>query len=46
LLEGGQCSKGDDEDAGIEFGKFFLFSAQLCGMFAAGYSAKMSEENK
>lgn len=46
LLEGGQCSKRNDEDAGIEFYKFFLARAQLCGMFAAGYSAQVTEENE
>lgn len=46
LLNAWQRSKGNDEDAGIEFGKFFLVGAQLCGMFTAGYSAKMTEENQ
>jgi len=27
-------------------GKFVLARAQLCGMFAAGYSAKMPEEDQ
>lgn len=46
LLECGECSKRDDEDAGIEFYKFFLARAQLCGMFSAGNSAKVTEENQ
>jgi hypothetical protein len=46
LLEGGECSERNDEDAGIELGKFFLVSAQLCGMFAAGYSAEVTEKDK
>ena len=46
LLEGGQRPEGNDEDAGIEFCKFVLARAQLCGMFAAGYSAKVTEKNK
>lgn len=46
LLEGGECSKRDDEDAGIQFGKFFLAGAQLCGMFTAGYSAKVTEKDE
>jgi hypothetical protein len=45
-LKGGQRSKRNDEDAGIEFGKFFLTGAQLCGMLAAGYSAKVTEEDQ
>lgn len=46
LLECGKRSERDDEDAGIELGKFFLARAQLCGMFAAGYSAKMTQEDE
>jgi hypothetical protein len=46
LLEGGECSKRNDVDAGVEFCKFFLVCAQLCGMFAAGYSAEMAKENE
>jgi hypothetical protein len=46
LLEGGECPERNDEDAGIQFGKFFLVSAQLCGMFTAGYSAKMTEKDQ
>jgi len=46
LLEGGQRSERNDKDAGIELGKFLLARAQLCGMFAAGYSAKVTEENE
>ena len=46
LLEGGECAKRNDENTGIEFGKFFLARAQLCGMFAAGNSAKMTEEDQ
>ncbi len=46
LLQGGQGAKGNDEDAGIEFCKFLLVCAQLCGMLAAGYSAKMTEEDQ
>ena len=46
LLEGGKRSKGDNEDAGIKFCKFILARAQLCGMFAAGYSAKMTEKDQ
>ncbi len=45
LLERGKRSKGNDEDACIEFCKFFLARAQLCGMFAAGNSAEVTEEN-
>jgi hypothetical protein len=43
-LEGGKRSKGNNKDAGIELFEFILARAQLCGMFAAGYSAKMTEE--
>ena len=46
MLQGGKRAEGDDEDAGIEFCKFFLARAQLCGMFAARYSAKMAEEDQ
>jgi len=46
LLEGGQRSERNDKDAGVEFCKFVLARAQLCGMFAAGYSAKMTEEDQ
>ncbi len=46
LLESGECSKGNDKDAGIQLGEFVLVRAQLCGMFAAGYSAKMTEEDQ
>lgn len=46
LLEGGQSPEGDDEDAGVEFRKFVLARAQLCGMFATGYSAKVTEEDQ
>ena len=46
LLEGGQSPKRDDENTGVEFGKFLLARAQLCGMFAAGYSAKVTEEDE
>lgn len=46
LLEGGKCAERDDIDAGVEFCKFTLARAQLCGMFAAGYSAKVTEEDE
>ena len=46
LLEGGEGSERNDKNAGIMFGKFFLAVAQLCGMFTAGYSAEMTEENQ
>jgi hypothetical protein len=46
LLEGGECSERNDEYTGIEFGKFFLTRAQLCGMFTTGYSAKVTEKNQ
>ncbi len=46
LLDGGKGSKRDDEDAGIELFEFFLAGAQLCGMFAAGYSAKVTKEDE
>jgi hypothetical protein len=45
-LEGGQSSKGNDKDACIQVCNFLLMVAQLCGMFAAGYSAKMTEEDQ
>ena len=46
LLDGRQCAERDNIDAGIEFYKFVLARAQLCGMFAAGYSTKVTEKNK
>jgi hypothetical protein len=46
LLDGGQGAEGDDEDPGVEFGKFFLTGAQLCDMLTAGYSAQMTQENQ
>lgn len=46
LLESRECSKRDNKDAGIQLGEFVLARAQLCGMFAAGYSAKVTQENK
>lgn len=46
LLEGGECSERNDENAGIEFGKFFLVVAQLRGMFAAGNSAQVTEKDQ
>jgi hypothetical protein len=46
LLEGGEGSKRNDENTGIEFGKFILARAQLCGMFTTGYSAKVAEKDK
>jgi len=46
LLEGGKRSKGDDKDARIELFEFILARAQLCGMFAAGYSAKVTKEDE
>jgi len=46
LLEGGECSERNDENAGIEFGKFFLAVAQLCGMFTAGYSTQVTEKDQ
>ena len=46
LLDGGKRSERNDEDASVESLKFFLVRAQLCGMFAAGYSAKMTEEDE
>jgi hypothetical protein len=45
-LDCGKRPKGNDENTGIQFGKFFLARAQLCGMFAAGYSAKVTEEDQ
>lgn len=46
LLEGWQCAKGNDKDTRIELFEFVLARAQLCGMFAAGYSAKVAQENE
>jgi hypothetical protein len=46
LLESRKRAKRNDIDAGIELVEFFLARAQLCGMFAAGYSAEMAQENK
>ena len=46
LLDGGKGSEGDDEDTGVESFKFFLVRAQLCGMFAAGNSAKVTKKNE
>lgn len=46
LIESGKRSKGNDEDTCIKLFEFILAGAQLCGMFAAGYSAKMAEENQ
>ena len=46
LLESGERSKRDNQDAGIQLGEFVLARAQLCGMFAAGYSTKVTEENQ
>ena len=46
LLEGGKRPERDDEDARIELFEFVLARAQLCGMFAAGYSAKMTEKDQ
>jgi len=46
LLEGGECSERNEENAGIEFGEFFLAVAQLRGMFTTGYSAKVTEEDQ
>jgi hypothetical protein len=46
LLERGECSKGNDEDASVEFGKFILARAQLSGMFSAGYSAQVAQEDE
>ena len=46
MIESGKRSKGNNKDAGIELFEFILARAQLCGMFAAGYSAKMTEENE
>jgi len=45
-LESGEHSKRDNKDAGIQLGEFVSTRAQLCGMFAAGYSAKMTEKNQ
>ena len=46
LLDGRQRPEGNDEDAGVQFHKFVLARAQLCGMFTAGYSAKVTEKNQ
>jgi hypothetical protein len=46
LLHSGESSKGNNEDTCVEVGEFLLARAQLCGMFAAGYSAKVTEEDK
>jgi hypothetical protein len=46
LLHGGECTKGNNEDVGIEFCKFGLLVTQLCDMLAAGYSAKMAEKDE
>ena len=46
LIESGERSKRDNKDAGIQLGEFILVCAQLCGMFAAGYSTKVTEENQ
>ena len=41
-----QSSKRNDKHAGVQFGKLVLLGAQLCGMFAAGYSAKVTEKDQ
>lgn len=46
LLESGERSKRNNKDAGVEFCKFVLARAQLCGMFAAGYSTQVTKENE
>lgn len=46
LLQGRQCTKRNDQDTRIQALKIFLVRAQLCGMFAAGYSAEMTQKNK
>jgi hypothetical protein len=46
LLNAWKGPKRDDEDTGIQVGKFLLARAQLCGMFSAGYSAKMTQKNQ
>jgi len=46
LLQGGERSEGNDKDAGVASGKFVLVRAQLCGMFAAGYSTQVTQEHQ
>jgi hypothetical protein len=46
LLHGREGPKGNNEDTCVEIVEFLLARAQLCGMITAGYSAKVSEENK
>jgi hypothetical protein len=46
LLKGRKCAKRNDIDTGIELVELFLARAQLCGMFAAGYSAEMAQKNE
>ena len=45
-MDGWQGAEGDDKDARVEHGDFVLTGAQLCDMLAAGYSAKMTEEDQ
>ena len=46
LLDSGKRSKGNDQDASIEFCKFGLVVTQLCDMLSAGYSAKVTEKDQ
>ena len=46
LLESWYRSERNDEDTRLEFRKFILARAQLCGMFTAGNSAKVTEEDE
>ena len=46
LLDRSKRAKGNDQDAGVEVCKIGLVVAQLYDMLAAGYSAKMTEEDQ
>ena len=46
LLDRSKRAKGNDQDAGVEVCKIGLVVAQLYDMLAAGYSAKVTEEDE